>query len=58
MMRRYATTEKYNIDEDTIANKFYITSKKDNRPMIGGFDTAAEAFEFAEVRVVQVGGEL
>jgi len=54
----YAELSKYDIRYDTFEKKFYITSKKDGRPQIGGFDKAADAIEFAEIRVVQVGGEL
>ena len=57
-MTTYAEMENYNISYDEIGQGFYITSKKDNRPMIGSFDVASEAIEFAEIRVKQTGAKL
>jgi hypothetical protein len=57
-MTNYATLQNYNIDYDEISEEFYITSKQDDRQMIGSFETAADAIEFAEIRVKQTGEEL
>ena len=53
-MTRYATLKEYNIDYDEISKEFFITSKTDGRPMIGGFNKAADAIDFADKRVVQI----
>ncbi len=50
-MKRYATLNKYNIDYEPFMQEFFISSKHDNRPQIGGFKVAADAIDFAEKRV-------
>lgn len=50
-MTPYAKFEKFNISYDDILKKYFITSKTDGRPDIGGFDKAAEAIDFAQSRV-------
>ena len=50
-MTLYAKFDKFNISYDEVMQKFFITSKTDGRPDIGGFDKASEAIEFACVRV-------
>ena len=57
-MTRYATLKEYNIGYDEISKEFFITSKTDGRPMIGGFNKAADAIDFADKRVVQIGKRL
>ena len=50
-MKKYASFESFNISYDEIMKKFFITSKTEGRPDIGGFDKAAEAIDFALKRV-------
>ena len=57
-MTTYATLQNYDIKYDEFAQKFFICSKLDNRPSIGGFDKAADAIDFAEKRVVAQGRKL
>ena len=54
-MKRYSTQTDFNIDYDEIEKKFYISSVHGgNRPMIGGFATAAQAIDFGNRRVKQL----
>lgn len=57
-MTTYAALHNYDIKYDEFAQKFFICSKLDNRPQIGGFDKAAEAIDFAEKRVIAQGRTL
>lgn len=50
-MKHYATFDKFNIGFDTTLRKFFITSKTEGHPEIGGFSFAAEAILFAQDRV-------
>jgi hypothetical protein len=50
-MTIYAKFEKFNISYDEILKKWFITSKTDGRPDIGGFDYPALAIDFANNRV-------
>lgn len=50
-MIHYARFDKFDIKYDEFMQKFFITSKNEGRPEIGGFDKAADAIEFACKRV-------
>ncbi len=52
-MVTYARLEVFDIKYDTYEKKFFIFSKEDNRPTIGGFETASDAITFADKRVIK-----
>jgi len=50
-MTLYAKFDTFNISYEPIMRKFFITSKVDGHPDIGGFDFAVNAIDFAQKRV-------
>lgn len=48
----YAKFKNFDISYDQFMQKFFITSKQEGRPEIGGFDKASDAIEFAFKRVI------
>lgn len=50
-MIKYAQFDKFDISFDPIMKKYFITSKEEGRPEIGGFQYAADAITFADERV-------
>ena len=47
----YAKFEDFNISYEPIMKKYFITSKRDGQPEIGGFEFASDAIIFADTRV-------
>ena len=47
----YTSFEEFNISYEPIMKKFFITSKTEGHPEIGGFDFAVDAINFAIQRV-------
>lgn len=50
-MTPYAKFKDFNILYDTTLKQYFIASKDEGRPSIGGFDIAANAIDFAIKRV-------